>query len=432
MSDIAVQIKEQVYQVNFPRYVAGTIGSGSVAWNDVTGKPATFTPSAHTHPIADVTNLQTSLDAKAASSHGHAIGDVSGLQTALDGKSATGHGHSISDVTGLQTALDSKAGSTHAGAHVTGGADKIRDASASQDGLMTTAQASKLDGIQSGAEVNVNADWNAATGDAAILNKPATFPPSTHGHSISDVSGLQTALDGKSATGHGHVIADVSGLQTALDGKAASVHTHAIADVTGLQTILDDADGTKLNQATIKLVRKSTAGTITKGQVVYIVGSQGTHLTVELADADSEATAATTIGVAMGNITSTVDGYIIVQGYLNGLSNLPTASFTEGAALWLSQTSGGWTTTRPTQPAHGVFLGWVVTSSNGSAGRAYIKIINGQELDELHDVLITSPADDQVLTYEAATGLWKNKTPTGGGGGGITNEQSIVNALIFG
>ena len=40
MSDIAVQIKEQVYQVNFPRYVAGTISLGSVAWNDVTGKPA--------------------------------------------------------------------------------------------------------------------------------------------------------------------------------------------------------------------------------------------------------------------------------------------------------------------------------------------------------------------------------------------------------
>lgn len=361
MSDIAVQIKEQVFQINFPRYVAGTTGTGgSVAWNDVTGKPATFTPSAHTHPIADVTNLQTSLDAKAASVHGHAIGDVSGLQTALDGKSATGHGHSISDVTGLQTALDGK----------------------------------------------------SATG---------------HGHVIADVTGLQTALDGKAATSHGHSISDVSGLQTALDGKAASVHTHAIADVTGLQTLLDDANGTKLNQATVKLVRKSTAGTITKGQVVYIVGSQGTHLTVELADADSEATAATTIGVAMGNITSTVEGYIIVQGFLDGLSNLPTASFTDGAALWLSQTSGGWITTRPTQPAHGVFLGWVVSASNGSSGRAYIKVINGQELEELHDVLITSPTNDQVLTYETSSGLWKNKTPSG-----ITNGQSIVNALIFG
>jgi len=227
---------------------------------------------------------------------------------------------------------------------------------------------------------------------ADITGKPSQFPPETHAHGISDVTGLQTALD----------------------GKAASVHTHAIADVTGLQTLLDATNGTALNQATVKLVRKASAGTITKGQVVYIVGSQGTHLTVELADADAEATAATTIGVAMGNITNTVEGYIIVQGFLDGLSNLPTTSFTDGQALWLSSTAGAWTTTRPTQPAHGVFLGWVVSASNGAAGRAYIKIINGQELDELHDVLITSPTDGQVLAYEAASGLWKNVPATSG------------------
>jgi hypothetical protein len=72
-----------------------------------------------------------------------------------------------------------------------------------------------------------------------------------------------------------------------------------------------------------------------------------------------------------------------------------------------------------------------VSARNGSSGRAYIKVINGQELGELHDVLITSPTNDQVLTYETSSGLWKNKTPSSGGGG-ITNGQSIVNALIFG
>jgi hypothetical protein len=41
----------------------------------------------------------------------------------------------------------------------------------------TTAEKSKLAGIQAGAEVNVNADWNATSGDAQILNKP-TIPTS--------------------------------------------------------------------------------------------------------------------------------------------------------------------------------------------------------------------------------------------------------------
>lgn len=60
---------------------------------------------AHSHAISDVTNLQTSLDGKAASSHSHAISDVTGLQTALDGKQASGsyaaasHTHSASDIT---------------------------------------------------------------------------------------------------------------------------------------------------------------------------------------------------------------------------------------------------------------------------------------------------------------------------------------------
>lgn len=40
------------------------------------------------------------------------------------------------------------------------------------DGIMTAADKGKLAGIEAGAEVNVNADWNASGGDAQILNKP--------------------------------------------------------------------------------------------------------------------------------------------------------------------------------------------------------------------------------------------------------------------
>lgn len=37
-------------------------GGGSVAWTDITGKPTTFAPTAHTHPISQVTDLQDSLN----------------------------------------------------------------------------------------------------------------------------------------------------------------------------------------------------------------------------------------------------------------------------------------------------------------------------------------------------------------------------------
>ena len=32
-------------------------------------------------------------------------------------------------------------------------------------------------------------------------------------------------------------------------------------------------------------------------------------------------------------------------------------------------------------------------------------------LNDLADVVITTPSDGQVLTYESSTGLWKNQTP---------------------
>ena len=37
-------------------------------------------------------------------------------------------------------------------------------------------------------------DWTATTGDYQILNKPSTFPPETHSHSISDIDSLSTEL----------------------------------------------------------------------------------------------------------------------------------------------------------------------------------------------------------------------------------------------
>jgi Cu/Ag efflux protein CusF len=47
--------------------------------------------------------------------------------------------------------------------------------SAGSGSIITTAERTKLSGIETGAEVNVNADWNAISGDAQILNKPTTI-----------------------------------------------------------------------------------------------------------------------------------------------------------------------------------------------------------------------------------------------------------------
>ncbi|MGI5914241.1 MAG: beta strand repeat-containing protein, partial [Bacteroidales bacterium] len=63
-------------------------------------------------------------------------------------------------------------------------------------GAMSATDKTKLDGIESGAEVNVNADWNASSGDAEILNKPTTLA----GYGITDAMSTSHAANGISST----------------------------------------------------------------------------------------------------------------------------------------------------------------------------------------------------------------------------------------
>lgn len=58
-------------------------------------------------------------------------------------------------------------------------------------GLMLPSDKTKLNGIAAGAEVNVNADWNATEGDALILNKPTLATVATSGN-YSDLNGKPT------------------------------------------------------------------------------------------------------------------------------------------------------------------------------------------------------------------------------------------------
>lgn len=63
-------------------------------WADITGKPATFPPSAHTHLLADVTDVTAT-----ATELNYVDGVTSSIQTQLNGKAATVHTHTLSQIT---------------------------------------------------------------------------------------------------------------------------------------------------------------------------------------------------------------------------------------------------------------------------------------------------------------------------------------------
>jgi hypothetical protein len=157
-------------------------------------------------------------------------------------------------------------------------------------------------------------------------------------------------------------------------------------------------------QAIVSQVRNSTGSTIGAGSVVYINGATGSLPTVTLAQANSEAASSKTYGIVMSNILNNSNGFVVVVG---ALSNVDTSTFADGAALWLSPSvPGGYTATRPVAPAHAVFLGFVTRSSNN--GSIEVSIQNGYELNELHDVLITTLQDGDILSRDQATGVWRN------------------------
>ena len=101
--------------------------------------------------------------------------------------------------------------------------------------------------------------------------------------------------------------------------------------------------------------------------------------------------------------------------------NLDTSGYAAASALWLSPTvPGGMTVTKPSAPNHMVFIGFV-TRSHPTQGTIEVKVQNGFELEELHNVAISSVQNGELLAYDSTTSLWKN-----------TEDKSLINALIFG
>ncbi|WP_299988753.1 tail fiber domain-containing protein [uncultured Pontibacter sp.] len=167
----------------------------SHSWSEITLKPTTFAPSVHTHSIADVTDLQTTLNGKAAAVHSHSISDVANLSAELLNKASSVHTHSWEDINPKPDFAMN--GHTHTSADISG----VIAVGKGGTGLSTVTAGNFLRGNGTGA-------FTQAT-PAQVL----------------------TAIGAASAS-HSHAIADVANLSTELLNKADSVHTHTWDDIT--------------------------------------------------------------------------------------------------------------------------------------------------------------------------------------------------------
>jgi hypothetical protein len=209
------------------------------------------------------------------------------------------------------------------------------------------------------------------------------------------ISGLETSVE--------NLEISVGNLETEVAGKfdiptgTASDYLDGAGNVTPFPTF------TRAN-AVFREVRNETGATLTKGTVVYISGASGNKATVSKAIANSDATSAQTFGLIFEDLSNNQNGTAIVFGELTGLN---TSAFAAGVQLYLSATTAGdYTSTKQYAPNHLVYIG-VVTRSHATQGSIEVKIQNGYELDELHDVEAQTPANRNSLFYDSTSGTWK-------------------------
>ena len=171
----------------------------------------------------------------------------------------------------------------------------------------------------------------------------------------------------------------------------------------------------QLGQEQVVRIVNKTASNLTEAgyQAVYTSGAQGQRLKVDLALANSDLTSAGTLGIVTENIAVNQEGFVTTNGLvrnINTTGSLQGETWIDGDILYLSPNiAGRITNIKPIAPQHLVVIG-VCVYAHITQGSIFVKVDNGYELEELHNVLITSIANNEGLFYETSTGLWKNKS----------------------
>lgn len=187
-----------------------------------------------------------------------------------------------------------------------------------------------------------------------------------------------------------------------------------------------DNDGIVDYSETIPVVvrNNSSVDTLRKGTIVYLSGSTGYRPNAIKAQANAESTSSGTFGSVISDIAPNSDGLVCAMGTLHDLDTRSGAPYpftadtlVDGDALWLDPNNAGYVTkTKPQAPNHIVFIG-IVARTSPTLGRIVYRIVNGFELDELHNVKIDSGtlANNDIIQYNSVTSLWENKQPSSGG-----------------
>jgi nitrogen fixation protein len=171
-------------------------------------------------------------------------------------------------------------------------------------------------------------------------------------------------------------------------------------------------------------------------QVVKIQGAQGQRLAIGLAQANNDNNSADTLGVVIETIANNQEGFVMTVGQIedvNTTGSLQSETWNDGDVLYLSPTvAGRITNVKPNgSTGHIVVIGYV-EYAHANHGKIYVKVMNGWELDELHNVYInpSTQANNDALIYESSTQLWKNQALKTINSNSLIGSGNIVTTYI--
>ncbi len=250
------------------------------------------------------------------------------------------------------------------------------------------------------------------TGSFITASQTGAFYPN------SNPSGFITGVDLSSYATTSYVTGVSGYLQYQISNFSGSSSTGSYVSLTGNETI----SGIKnfISRPTVNTTGVLISGdavdtihlygkndepfTLNKGRPVYIGGANGTNPLIKAAANTGEFSSSKTIGLLAQDLSVNALGYAITEGILEGFD---TSAGAAGDPMWLGSTGQilYGTGNKPYGLNNLVYLG-VVLRSQSVNGKVYVKIQNGFEIEELHNVYANNPLNKDSLFYNSGSGAW--------------------------
>lgn len=180
------------------------------------------------------------------------------------------------------------------------------------------------------------------------------------------------------------------------------------SDFETLAVQMDAGTVLRVGQAVYYRVKNASGSVvIPKMSFVQFAGAAGDTITVQPAVTDGSVLHDYMVGITAEEIPADGFGFVTEFGVIAQVDT-DTPAWDIGTLLYPDPTTpGGLTSVQPSAPAFSLPIA-AVTRRNSHSGRIFVRMNIGSDLNEIHDVNLSTLSNGEVLKYNSSTGVWEN------------------------